>query len=226
MRYVTSFFKSLWLSLIIVMASMSVSLHADNLPLSMADAIKDARQGNANAMLILANELLQRHDQHLDKDAFVWALHAARLGHPDAAALSGRLYRTGRGITKNYIKARYWLNIASTSGARGASLELALLYADHGFNGRDIKKANIYFQIALNKTDPRACLLVVQSKYRRGTEPSLFLPELTCAAHGNIPIAMRMLADVLDQTASPQSQAKAARWRLDAEIIEQSRLLP
>ena len=62
------------ISLTIMIISMSLSLAADNLPLSMPDAIKEARQGNPDAMLIVARQLLISTDPLLHEDAFGWAL--------------------------------------------------------------------------------------------------------------------------------------------------------
>ena len=206
--------------------SMSLSPAADNLPLSMPDAIKEARQGNPDAMLTVARQLLTSADPMLHEDAFGWALYAARLGHPEAAELSGYLYRTGRGVSKNDVKARYWLKKALKSGADGAALELALLYADESFTGRNRDKAEAYFQIALNQRDPHACLLVVQSKYRHGIKPSFFMPELTCAANGGLPVAMRMLADFIDNNPSPHAQSEARKWRQNADKLDHKGINP
>ena len=214
------------LTIMIMIISMSLSLAADNLPLSMPDAIKEARQGNPDAMLIVARQLLISTDPLLHEDAFGWALYAARLGHPEAAELSGYLYRTGRGVSKNDVKARYWLKKALKSGADGAALELALLYADERFTGRNRDKAEAYFQIALNQRDPHACLLVVQSKYRHGIKPSFFIPELTCAANGGQPVAMRMLADFIDNNPSPHAQSEARKWRQNADKLDHKGISP
>lgn len=211
---------------VMMLANLSFAHAMDNLPLSMSDTIKEARQGNPDAMLSMAHQLLERDDQLSHQNAFGWSLYAARLGHPEAAELSGHLYRIGLGVSRNHVKARYWLKKAIKSGSSGAALELALLYADQGFSGRDRDKAEAYFQIALNQRDPRACLLVVQSKYKQGLTSDFYVPELTCAANGGLPVAMRMLAELLDRNPSPHAQSEAEKWRQKADSLDPDRTRP
>jgi TPR repeat protein len=206
---------AIWLNMTTVSAN-------DNLSQSMSITLKEAQAGKPDAMITLARYLLSLEESHHHRDGFGWALHAARLGDPDAAELTGKLYRKGIGIDRNFIKARSWLRRARKRGAIGADLELALLYADPDFNGRDRGKAEQHFQNALNKRDPRACLVVVRSKHDQGIATRQIIREITCAAEGGEPIAMRMLADYLDQKPSPKAKAEAKTWRQKAILAEQN----
>jgi TPR repeat protein len=45
-------------------------------------------------------------------DAFTWFFHAAEQGHCKAQYYLGTLYATGKGITKDYVKAYSWFSVA------------------------------------------------------------------------------------------------------------------
>ena len=90
--------------------------------------LKLAREGDPEAMYVVALRLMEENQESYHADAFGWALNAARAGHPQAAEMTGRFYRMGMGVDKNYVKSRKWLFRALYRGSVGANFELALLF--------------------------------------------------------------------------------------------------
>ena len=124
-----------------------------------ATTLSMAREGNPEAMYVVAMRLLEEETPDYNKDAFGWALNAARSGHSDAAELTGKLYRLGIGVEKNYVKARKWLFRARSRGATGAHFELALLFRDEENPAYNEETAAQHMIDALSRNEPRACLL-------------------------------------------------------------------
>ena len=79
-----------------------------------------AREGNPEAMYVVAMRLLEEETPDYNKDAFGWALNAARSGHSDAAELTGKLYRLGIGVEKLRQGAEMVVPGAQSRGNRGA----------------------------------------------------------------------------------------------------------
>ncbi|XDZ66755.1 tetratricopeptide repeat protein [Alphaproteobacteria bacterium LSUCC0684] len=183
---------------------------------TLAEHLILARRGSPEAMVEVAKLLLEdrrwRNDDTLHSDAFGWALIAARLGHPEAATLTGSLYRSGTGVKQNFVKSGKWLWRARQRQARGADFELALFYQDERNPVQDKAKASYHLKAALNKKDPRACVLAAQQKIQRQIPTRETLKELTCAAEGGIIPAMLILATYYEKKSSPNALFKAEAW--------------
>ena len=150
-----------------------------------------AREGDPEAMYVVALRLMEEKAESYQMDAFGWALNAARAGHPQAAELTGRFYRTGMGVDTNYVKARKWLFRALYRGSVEA--------AEHMEN-------------AIKKNEPRACLVAAEAKIASGFSVRKSLKELTCAANGGIVSAMIYIADYYMAKRSPNAQYLAMQW--------------
>lgn len=171
-----------------------------------------AREGNPEAMYVVALKLMNEKSEAYQKDAFGWALNAARAGHPKAAELTGRFYRIGMGTETNYVKARKWLLRALYRGAVGANFELALLYSDENNPGFDEEEASKHMADALKRNEPRACLVAAEAKINSGRSIRKSLKELTCAANGGIVTAMLYIADYYATKRSPNASYLAKLW--------------
>ena len=171
-----------------------------------------AREGNPEAMYVVAMRLLEEETPDYNRDAFGWALNAARSGHPDAAELTGKLYRLGIGVEKNYVKARKWLFRARSRGATGAHFELALLFRDEENPAYNEETAAQHMVDALSRNEPRACLVAAMAKVDSGRPIRNALKELTCAANGGIVEAMLAIADYYQSKRSPNATFKAKQW--------------
>ena len=79
-----------------------------------------AREGNPEAMYVVAMRLLEEETPDYNKDAFGWALNAARSGHSDAAELTGKLYRLGIGVEKITSRHANGYSGAQSRGNRSA----------------------------------------------------------------------------------------------------------
>lgn len=171
-----------------------------------------AREGNAEAMYVVALRLLKENSNSYDRDAFGWALNAARSGHPQAAELTGKLYRLGKGVDRNYVKARKWLFRARSRGAMGAHFELALLFNDEENPAFNEETAAVHMVDALKRNEPRACLVAATAKIESGRPVRNALKELVCAANGGIEEAMLAIADYYESKRSPNAIYKAKQW--------------
>ena len=174
-----------------------------------ATTLKIAREGNPEAMYVVALRLMDESSESYQMDAFGWALNAARAGHPEAAELTGRFYRTGMGVDTNYVKARKWLLRALYRGAVGANFELALLFSDENNPAFNEQQAADYMEKAIKKNEPRACLVAAEAKIASGLSIRKSLKELTCAANGGIVSAMLYIADYYETKRSPNAQYRA-----------------
>jgi TPR repeat protein len=181
-----------------------------------------ARTGNPEAMYAVALKLISetsdtktsqtKASDAYQKDAFGWALSAARSGHPAAAELTGRLYRTGIGVDTNYVKARKWLLRGLNRGMNGAYFELALLFSDENNPAFNEDEAAKYMADALKRNEPRACLVSAEVKINSGHTTRKALKELTCAAKGGIVSAMLYIADYYETKRSPNAAYLARDW--------------
>ena len=191
----------------LVQAEQTRDLQAD-----FATTLQMAREGNPEAMYVVAMRLLEEESESYNRDAFGWALNAARSGHPAAAELTGKLYRLGTGVEKNYVKARKWLFRARSRGATGAHFELALLFNDEENPAYDEEAASQHMVDALSRNEPRACLVAAMAKIDSGRPLRNALKELSCAANGGIHEAMLAIADYYESKRSPNAIFKAKQW--------------
>ena len=174
--------------------------------------LKLAREGDPEAMYVVALRLMEEKNESYHMDAFGWALNAARAGHPHAAEMTGRFYRTGMGVDKNYVKSRKWLFRALYRGSIGANFELALLFSDEDNPAFNEEQAAEHMENAIKKNEPRACLVAAEAKLASGLSVRKSLKELTCAANGGIVSAMLYIADYYMAKRSPNAQFLARQW--------------
>ena len=157
--------------------------------------------------------------------AFGWTLNAARRGHPQSAELAGVMYRRGIGTARNFVKARKWLDRALARGSNEPNFELALLYSEDENPGASKQRAASYLNEAIQKKEPRACLISARNKINGGIELRKAIDEIECAAEGGIVDAMIMMADYHLDKAFTLCQSKCTRMLLcasdlgDAEAI-------
>ena len=206
---------------LVMSAVMSASLpaHAATLapdaPQTVRDTLSNAHAGDIDSMHRIATYLIGKSvtdDDEMATYAFGWALLAARNGHAQAAELTGVMYRNGIGVTQNYVKSRKWLERALARGSNEANFELAILYADDANPGVDKAKASNFLTDAIKTAEPRACLIAARNKLDEGIDLRRILGELNCAADGDIPEAMELLADYHLAKRSPLSESRARGW--------------
>ena len=195
-------------------AQIITSAHAEDVieETDFTTTLKLAREGDPEAMYVVALRLMEEKAESYQKDAFGWALNAARAGHPQAAELTGRFYRTGMGVDTNYVKARKWLFRALYRGSVGANFELALLFSDEDNPAYNEEQAAEHMENAIKKNEPRACLVAAEAKIASGFSVRKSLKELTCAANGGIVSAMIYIADYYMAKRSPNAQYLAMQW--------------
>ena len=184
-------------------------------PQNVRQILSEAHAGNVDSMHRIATYLVGKSatdDDEMSKFAFGWALLAAREGHAQSAELTGVMYRNGIGVPQNYVKARKWLERALARGSNEPNFELAILYADEKNPGVDKNKAANFLTEAIKTAEPRACLIAARNKIHEGMELRRVLSELNCAADGDIPEAMQLLADYHLDKRSPLSKNRARVW--------------
>ena len=188
---------------------------APDTPQAVRDTLSNAHAGDIDSMHRIATYLIGKSvtdDDQMAKYAFGWALLAARNGHAQSAELTGVMYRNGIGVPQNSVKSRKWLERALARGSNEPNFELAILYADDSNPGVDKTKASNYLTEAIKTAEPRACLIAARNKLDEGIELRRILGELNCAADGEIPEAMELLADYHLTKRSPLSKNRARTW--------------
>lgn len=188
---------------------------APDAPQAVRDTLSNAHAGDIDSMHRISTYLIGKSvtdDDQMAQYAFGWALLAARNGHAQAAELTGVMYRNGIGVPQNYVKSRKWLERALARRSNEPNFELAILYADDSNPGVDKAKASNYLTEAIKTAEPRACLIAARNKLDEGIELRRILGELNCAADGNIPEAMELLADYHLTKRSPLSESRARVW--------------
>ncbi len=174
-----------------------------------------AHERDVGAMYKVALYLMEQSvtdDDQMAKYAFGWALLAARNGHPQAAELTGVMYRRGVGVPQNFVKARKWLERALARKSPEPNFELALLYADDSNPGVNKRKAATYLGEAISMGEPRACLISARNKLASGLEFRKVLKQVTCAAEGGLVDAMEMLGDYNLGQKSPYAAVRGREW--------------
>lgn len=219
MKVVVSFGAAMVCLVMIMVTTPSTPAHATTLapdaPQTVRDTLSNAHAGDIDSMHWIATYLIGKSatdDGQMATHAFGWALLAARNGHAQAAELTGVMYRGGIGVTQNYVKSRKWLERALARGSKEPNFELAILYADDANPGVDKIKASNFLTEAIKTSEPRACLIAARNKLDEGIELRRTLGELNCAADGDIPEAMELLADYHLTKRSPLSKTRARVW--------------
>ena len=215
--------KSLYLFAITLLAGFIGHLQAQELPADADITIKEtlaaAHKGDVESMYSVAVYLLEQGQQDQPEYlplAFGWTLNAARRGHPQSSELAGVMYRRGIGTTRNFVKARKWLDRALARGSKEPNFELALLYSEDENPGASKQRAASYLNEAIQKKEPRACLISARNKINGGIELRKAIDEIRCAAEGGIVDAMVMMADYHLTKRSPYAKANAREWLLRA----------
>ena len=204
----------MFLGLGTAISAQSANLPEDA-PQALFDTLSMAKTGDAVSMYEIALYLNERAENGAPENyqlAFGWALNAARKGHPEAAELTGAMYRQGFGIDQNYIKARKWLERALARNSKEPNFELAILYADENNPGQDTKRAAELLARAIRRNEPRACLVAARNKLNQGVSFKRALPQVRCAANGGLVPAMLTLADYHLSRRSPDAVVEARRW--------------
>ena len=208
-----------WLFLVLFTAGVQQPASAMTLPADagpeVVSALKKAHGGEAASMFFVAEYLLGEANMGADEyltHAFGWALNSARKGHPQAAELTGVMYRRGLGVEQNYVKARKWLERAEARQSREPYFELALLYADEENPCYDKRKAADLLTKAIRRREPRACMISAQNSLKKGIAFRKTLPDIVCAAEGGMVDAMMMMADYHIQRRSPNAISEARYW--------------
>ena len=189
---------------------------------TIRETLAAAHDGDVESMYTIAVYLLEQGQ--IDKPdylplAFGWTLNAARRGHPQSAELAGVMYRRGIGTARNFVKARKWLDRALARGSNEPNFELALLYSEDENPGASKQRAASYLNEAIQKKEPRACLISARNKINGGIELRKAIDEIRCAAEGGIVDAMIMMADYHLTKRSPYAKANAREWLLRASDL-------
>ena len=215
--------KSLYLFAIILTVGLIGQAQAQELPADADITIKEtlaaAHNGDVESMYSVAVYLLEQGQKDQPEYlplAFGWTLNAARRGHPQSSELAGVMYRRGIGTTRNFVKARKWLDRALARGSKEPNFELALLYSEDENPGASKQRAASYLNEAIQKQEPRACLISARNKINSGIELRKAIDEIRCAAEGGIVDAMVMMADYHLTKRSPYAKANAREWLLRA----------
>ena len=74
---------------------------------------KAAEQGHEDAQHFLGSMYITLKDY---REAFKWIKKAAEQGNADSQCLLGVMYRTGKGVSRDYVKAYGWCNLAAAQG--------------------------------------------------------------------------------------------------------------
>ena len=215
--------KSLYLFAITLTVGLIGQAQAQELPADADITIKEtlaaAHNGDVESMYSVAVYLLEQGQKDQPEYlplAFGWTLNAARRGHPQSSELAGVMYRRGIGTTRNFVKARKWLDRALARGSKEPNFELALLYSEDENPGASKQRAASYLNEAIQKQEPRACLISARNKINSGIELRKAIDEIRCAAEGGIVDAMVMMADYHLTKRSPYAKANAREWLLRA----------
>jgi TPR repeat protein len=188
---------------------------AETAPQHIQSRLRDAHLEDVGAMYEMAiylRTLARKTDDPINQLAFGWALNAARRGHPEAAQLTGEMYRKGVGVGQDYSRARKWLERALARRSTEPNFELALLYSDEANLGYDSTKAASYLAAAIRASEPRACLISARNKMQDGTAFQIVIEDITCAADGGLVEAMEMLGDYHLTQRSPYANRRARHW--------------
>jgi len=215
--------KSTYLLALILMIGLVGPVQALELPadadITIKETLNAAHDGDVESMYSVAIYLLEQGQQDQPEYlplAFGWTLNAARRGHPQSSELAGVMYRRGIGTTRNFVKARKWLDRALARGSKEPNFELALLYSEDENPGASKQRAASYLNEAIQNKEPRACLIAARNKINSGIELRKAIEQIRCAAEGGIVDAMIMMADYHLTKRSPYAKANAREWLLRA----------
>ena len=184
-------------------------------PDTIQQRLRDAHNGDVAAMFEIANYLRLQPENDTDPRyqlAFGWALNAARRGHPQAAQMTGAMYRRGVGVAQDFSRSRKWLERALARGASEPNFELALLYSDETNISFDDAKAAQYLAAAIRANEPRACLISARNQMTDGASFRNVIEEVMCAADGGLVEAMEMLGNFHLTQRSPYAERRARLW--------------
>ena len=113
-----------------------------------------------NDLLARMTKLIAKSQVHLDpetqEDAFGVFQAGANLGYVNSMVNLGMCYRSGWGVSQDYIKAGEWYEKAADAGDDDAMRELGVLYANGQGVAQDYAKAREWYEKAADKGDAAA----------------------------------------------------------------------
>ena len=134
-----------------------IASHADgkNKKLGLSFIRKSGEQGSTEALYTLGTiyESGKYNIQKSDKEAFVWFLKAAELGHEHSILRVAGMYSGG----KHFKKAVTWYHKAAELGNRKAEFILGLIYKTNKFGLQNKKTARSWLKKACESGHGGAC---------------------------------------------------------------------
>ena len=97
---------------------------------SMNTILERAKQGYAEAQLVVGNNYLQGSDgfPENDTEAFKWFKRAAEKNHPMGLCMVGEMYQYGYGVEKDYDEALKWYYKSAEFNCGRAEFRIGWLY--------------------------------------------------------------------------------------------------
>ena len=117
--------------------------------------LAEEQRKHANTMLVRATRLIIKLHNEMDDEAKKSAFDVFRAGadQGDATAMSnlGMAYLNGRGVARDYVKAREWYQKSADKGNAAGMAGLGMLYVNGHGVARDYVKAREWFQKAADR---------------------------------------------------------------------------
>jgi TPR repeat protein len=123
---------------------------------------EQARQGNAEAALQIANRLIDSKDEGTLQEGLGWLETASRLGSLDAKRLLALRLVVGSIVPKDTGRALRLLEEAANGGNTQAGADLGAFYFQSDFVSRDIQRAKKWLTIAANNNDAQSLELLAE----------------------------------------------------------------
>ena len=121
--------KSRWVILLVTLLSLTASTLGQDAKL--ADIMKRAKSGDANAQLLLGVSYAEGHGVPKDDaEAVKWFRKAADQGFAEAQHILGMMYAKGRGVPEDDAEAVKWYRKAADQGHARAQYMLGNMYAN------------------------------------------------------------------------------------------------
>ncbi|MEL7448327.1 MAG: tetratricopeptide repeat protein [Pseudomonadota bacterium] len=183
--------------------------NSDTVPLLRRQA---AALGDGNAIVFIAEGLLEKRDEKSVKEAIDWLTHGAERGAPEAQTFLGTLYADGNHVRRDEEEAARWLRKAADQESTAAMTRLAALYMDSRSVVADPAEGERLLLDAAKTKDPDA--LVQLSKF--------FLARARMGAEGFRDGAVELLRTA---QAKGNSEASLMLWQLGEDVDSEAVLL-